>query len=435
MRLIHRGTGTLVPSTCPGYASSIPATKTPSPLTASPEVSSKSSTTPSIVAQLRQIHGLTKKNLPGPSNHPPPRATLFTSERPDNTLPQAPSQPLIPGDVEEHLKHTYPLENPGGKSQTRSRDERRERLVQRNTTNSPPARIRKATLNPSLPDYATLLLPPVSPYTTHNMSSSEGLSKDPAMVPPLVPLDLADLDTCSLGSSHFPPIIDLPSTLASACSPETRVDSCSPLISTRSPIHPVSRYNIALHDPSSLSALSMHNTRPEGVGDIATCSQVLSAHMCPTGTYALPLGTVDPVSYHWDSYNGLFTSPSSHASGGYDDYQGGLDPTCLETNYSASETPSYSPAQPQSFYHNHQDSGANYHSPPPPLLDPGLSPSSSTVSSVAVAGVTTSQALGLDYRTSLPDSDLPQFHHTTSSSLSAMINPKLENSFSPGGGK
>ena len=366
----RRGAGTVVPCTSSEYTSEVPVSRPRSPLTTSARASStETSTSPNIVSRLQQLHGLTKKKLYGSANYPP-RTPFFTDERPDTGSYRVPAQPLIPLDVEEYIDHNYSLSNSGGKAQTGAREGRKIRLMQRNAMGPQPFRRGK-----------TLSSNRVLPDAQSSSSLSSPLNNDHSTTAHMI------IDPLAASYNTFGPSTHLPVTTHGLCKPP--VDATTATIARGS-------WNTW---EQTVSQDSYHPQSPY-----------------QWGTY------LGPISSH--------TQKSWHPEG--DD--------------NAGETRTYLPIAPPYLSLDLSDTGVNFGKSSVTLQENRLN---GCMIDVNVAPVTMNEGAsppitaekvvpqlseGFSYESisRLESSNLlPQFHHTSSSSLSAMINPRLDTRRSP----
>jgi len=365
---IRRGAGTVVSCTSSEYTAEVPVVGPRSPSTASPKASStETSASLNIVSRLQQLHGLTKKKLYGSANYPP-RTPFFTDERPDTGSYRVPTQPLIPLDVEEYINHNYPLSNSGGKAQTRAKEGRKIRLMQRNSMGPQPVR-RGKTFS------SNCVLPDAQPSSSLSSPLNVGHSATAHMIDPLV----ASCNT-------FGPSTYLPVT--------THGPSKTPVDTTTATI-----------------AQCSWNTWEQTVSQDSHHSQ----SSCQWGSY---LGSVD-----------------SHA-------QESWHP---EADDSARETRIYLPIAPPYLSLDLPDADVNFDKSSVTLQENRLNQSMVDVNVASVTmnkgsspSITAEEVVpqlseGFSYGSisRLESNLLPQFHHTSSSSLSAMINPRLDTQYSP----
>ncbi|KAF5349965.1 hypothetical protein D9756_009077 [Leucocoprinus leucothites] len=441
--LIHRGTGTVVPRTSSRHLSGSPATRSHSSPTPSTEHLTETPTSPNIVARLQQLHGLTKKKLYASTSHPPPRTPFFSNEPADTGPPQAPSQPLIPRDVEEYISHSYPLSNSGGRVQTRARGERKNRLALRNTTSPKPTQKGKVAHKGSLSfsDHVTTAIPPPSPHTTYNptpspmsfIPSDVVLSVGPCEPASSQNASSVDSYISSTGTTHEPKPISGP---LQPLQPDGYGQPTLPhLTSTLAASYGTS----TAFGPSTLPPATTHNPCIEGAAiGTATTSSIEATQCTGINSWTQPasLGSDHLVPYRWGGHHDFMASSSSHASGDNVEYQGDMNVTQLLGNENTQEAGSYLPVPPQYFCPNPSDTGANFdqsHALPdsePSRANTMMSTMSGGGDNIpvnspeeAIPQPSTSFCHGS--RAGLELDSLPRFYPSSSSSLSAMINPRL----------
>ncbi|KAJ3569560.1 hypothetical protein NP233_g4963 [Leucocoprinus birnbaumii] len=445
--LIRRESGTLVPRTSSGRLSGSAPPKPSRPSTLSAAESSgelsQTSTSPNIVARLQQLHGLTKKKLYSSASRPPAR-TPFVSDEPTNKPHQAPSRPLIPRDVEEYITQSHSLSNPGGKVQMKYKEERRIRLTQRNITNPQPAR--KGKSSPSPLSFAihrpnTMTPPPpqpicgtFAPNTRSNPSdvvlqgalyevprSSSSSFLDHGKTSNIVPQD-------SIGSSSG----RLPPTVYDLHIPPSLVGSISLSTASNNPT--------ASPEPLTDFSLSTHNP-PIGGAATSISHSWKATHFTGTESWAQSASQASdpPVSYRWNrAEDHDFIAPvSSHPLNGCVECQDGTGTTVLEGNENTQEAGSYLLDQPQYFCPNRLDVSVNSsqsHVLPIPESNHAKVKALTSATTGANSGMSEvdseeriTQTSMLFYRGLSKEQELysmPQFYPSSSSSLSAMINPR-----------
>lgn len=148
----------------------------------------KSSRAPGIVARLQQVHGLTKKKLYGSANRPT-SITPFFKEEPTNNSPQSTLlQPTEPPEVQKHSSQTSPS---SGKVQTRSRESRKNRQTTR-TTISPSRTCRSGKKSSRSPGSGNSLPLPTSPPSPTQCSIHSSYSDASTATAADAPVGLCD---------------------------------------------------------------------------------------------------------------------------------------------------------------------------------------------------------------------------------------------------
>ncbi|KAF9449215.1 hypothetical protein P691DRAFT_774816 [Macrolepiota fuliginosa MF-IS2] len=428
--------------------------------TGSPKSSTQPTRAPSIVARLQQFHGLTKKKLYGSINHTPPRTPFFKDERVDGTPQHAPQQPLIPPEVQEYINHNYPVSKSGGKVQTKSKEERRIRLAERKATSPPRApRREKKTLKTDQPhsspasSHNSIPLSPVSPHIpslTH--TAIDGPTVTPLAMPYSpgyhTPTDGSYIATDStlsqpqpLASPSFSPNIDI--------LPQTQPTDLSDTYAMSGPLTLASGFDTPI--PSFAGVLRPHSTP-------ISQHQPSSVQSCAANTWTSSDAQLS--LYQWDD------SPAAapHTfKGGYVERSGEavLDGIATREEYLLPEmVPQHNPGINQSSLERFQmpdytatdGNGTHYACSPASAFlymdgGPELNRASTTLPTTSNintnAQVILSRSMGFDYAHAMPlnghvqaehsgvtITPLYEFHHSSSSSLSAMINPSLS-TFSP----
>lgn len=425
------------------------------PTTLPPEVSAKSPRAPSIVARLQQVHGLTKKKLYGSASRTPPYTPFFKDERVDGTPQEASLQSLIPPEVQEYINHNYPLSNLAGKVPARSREDRRSRSAQRSATSPPRASRRDAkrlvisdqslrSPSPSSSYYSTPL-PPLSPPTGCDTPLAFEKAKRTAAAPLVIPYShpqgchaspdgLQSISSGvssqpqSLASSPFSPhIIDLPTTQTTDFS-----DPCSLL---------------------NASPLGLSMSRPFA-GPLSTAPNIEYQHSTIhsavtdswTTAYTNDMNHVQPNLYRWGETAGTPQHPlSAYVEGSGGSMSGGmaLGEECILPETVPFQDTGANQIPMKQFYTDTDRVGIHYGYSPPfsSVADQELHPTNTTLSTTIGSDASTggenviSQSTGLDCAPAInPDAQQPstgvtvnpyEFHHYSSSSLSAMINPSL----------
>lgn len=365
----RRGAGTVVPCTSSEYTSEVPVSRPRSPSTTSTRASStETSTSLNIVSHLQQLHGLTKKKLYGSANYPP-RTPFFTDERPETSSYRVPTQPLIPLDVEEYINHNHPLSNSGGKAQTRAREGRKTRLMQRNAMGSQPAR-RGKTLS------SNRVLPDAQPSSSLSSPLNVGHSATAHMIDPLAAsYNTFGPSTHLLVTTHGPCKTPVDTTIATIA--ECSWDNWEQTVSQDSH-HPQSscQWGTYLGSINSHAQESWHPEGDDNAGETRTYLPIAPPYL------SLDLSDTD-VNFSKSSVNLQ---------------ENRLNQSMIDVNV-ASVT---------------MNEGAS-----PPITAEGVVPQLSEGFSYGSISRLESPNL------------LPQFHHTSSSSLSAMINPRLDTRRSP----
>lgn len=379
---------------------------------------------------------MTKKKLYGPTNRPQPRTPFFKEERAGDTSQQPLPQSLIPPEVQEHIKHNYPLPNSGGKAQTKSSKERKGRLAQRNATSSPRASRREK--KPLTPDRS--LSSPLSTHstTTHSPPSTYAQS--------IVPFTHSTVDNASLGppAGSYGHPLDLSHCARSSGPHLTAGDPLAqqPHFLASPPSLPRVGYlpypcelptndPVGTYDGSNVSSLGTTTPSPRtGEMDSPSPSHVQSNVTDPWAqVYPSALTSVLP---EWSDYPaavvpfpafGAYSEGSSHSRG---------EQFCMPEAYFPDT---------QLLYPGRRDPGPEY-TPASSLVSAGSSPTNTALSAgtfgsdgmnVHAAATIASQPLGLN-NGPVTDTHLPQFFPSSSSSLSAMINPRIDVYSHYGGG-
>lgn len=366
-----RGAGTVVPCTSSEYTSGVPASRPRSPpTTTSPKApSTETSASLNIVSRLQQLHGLTKKKLYGSANYPP-RTPFFTDERPDPGSYRVPAQPLIPLDVEEYINHNYPLSNSGGKAQTKAKEGRKIRLMQRNAMGSQPVR-REKTLS------SNRVLPDAQPSSSLSSPLDVGHSTTVHMIDPLAaPYNLA---------TAFGPSVHLPATTHGPC--RTSEDTTTATIAQCS----WSTWE------QTVSQDSHHPQSP-----------------CQWGSYLGSVNSHAQESWHPEGDDNTkdtrpYLAPPYLS----------LDLSDTSVNFGKSSTTLQENRLNRSMIDVNMASAAMNEGASPPLTGE------------EVVAPQLSEGFSYGPISRLASNPLPQFHHTSSSSLSAMINPRLDTRRSP----
>lgn len=423
--VIQRGIGSGVPSNPSEQVPRVlPANREPTTTVPSAELPPRSPRVPSIVARLQQVHGLTKKKLYGTINHLPPPVPFFKDERTNTRSQRASLQPPMAREVQEYVGHNNLPSNSGGRAQTKSREGRKNRLAQRNAT-SPPRAARKGKRSDSSPLSSNNPTPSVSPSSpTRNPAYSAHGHTGVAAVASSV----GSCDSAQDRDGHQTPDPVAPSTHLPQ-GPQPMSSNISALnadnlpYTTQTEMPDFSGTYVAFNNSALTLAVTSPSPRLREQGVSYSEAQTIQSRA--DYSWNLPhrsLAQANP--FPWGRPEEMIVP--SHLISAYGEVNGPNS-----TPESVSTSPEMVPyISSEHFYSNHPEFGAEYGSYGS-VVGPEWSPAATTVSttscgsdaSVNILG-TTPQAFGFTYDSTAEP--LPQFYHSSSSSLSAMINPRLD---------